>query len=165
MPAIPASHRDLLDGQFATLATVGPDGSPQLSEVWFLAEDDVIGLSLNTTRQKTKNLLANPAANLFLLDLAVPYRYLEVRGDAEISADDDPRRYSRLLSQVARNEWYLNRQLRAVEVAQRAEAAGAAATARRHRGERGDRRHPAPDPPGRHVCDCTREVAACRGTG
>ena len=89
MPAIPASHRDLLDGQFATLATVGPDGRPQLSEVWFLAEDDVIGLSLNTTRQKTKNLLANSAANLFLLDLAVPYRYLEVRGDAEISADDD----------------------------------------------------------------------------
>ena len=89
MPAIPASHRDLLDGQFATLATVGPDGRPQLSEVWFLAEDGVIGLSLNTTRQKTKNLLAIPAANLFLLDLAVPYRYLEIRGDAEISADDD----------------------------------------------------------------------------
>ncbi len=89
MPAIPASHRDLLTGQFATLATVGPDGRPQLSEVWFLAEDDVVGLSLNTTRQKTKNLLANPAANLFLLDLAVPYRYLEVRGDAEVSADDD----------------------------------------------------------------------------
>jgi PPOX class probable F420-dependent enzyme len=89
MPAIPASHRDLLDGQFATLATVGPDGRPQLSEVWFLAEDDVIGLSLNTTRQKTKNLLAKPAANLFLLDLTVPYRYLEIRGDAEISADDD----------------------------------------------------------------------------
>ena len=89
MPDIPASHRDLLDGQFATLATVGPDGRPQLSEVWFLAEGDTISLSLNTSRQKTKNLLANPAANLFLLDLAVPYRYLEIRGDAEISADDD----------------------------------------------------------------------------
>ena len=89
MPAIPASHHDLLHGQFATLATVGPDGRPQLSEVWFLAEDDTIGLSLNTARQKTRNLMANPAANLFLLDLAVPYRYLEVRGDAEISADDD----------------------------------------------------------------------------
>jgi PPOX class probable F420-dependent enzyme len=88
MPAIPASHRDLLDGQFATLATIGPDGRPQLSEVWFVAEDDTIALSLNTSRQKTKNLLANPAANLFLLDLAVPYRYLEIRGDAEISADD-----------------------------------------------------------------------------
>jgi len=86
---IPASHRDLLDGQFATLATIGPDGRPQLSEVWFRAEDDTIGLSLNTSRQKTKNLLANPAANLFLLDLAVPYRYVEIRGDAEISPDDD----------------------------------------------------------------------------
>ncbi len=89
MPAIPASHRDLLDGQFATLATIGPDGRPQLSEVWFIAEDDTIALSLNTSRQKTKNLRANPAATLFLLDLAVPYRYLEIRGDAEVSADDD----------------------------------------------------------------------------
>jgi PPOX class probable F420-dependent enzyme len=89
MPEIPASHRDLLDGQFATLATVGPDGRPQLSEVWFLAEEDTIGLSLNTTRQKTRNLMANPVANLFLLDLAVPYRYLEIRGDAQIWPDDD----------------------------------------------------------------------------
>jgi PPOX class probable F420-dependent enzyme len=89
MPAIPAPYRDLLDGQFATLATVGPDGRPQVSEVWFLADGDTVSLSLNTARQKTKNLLANPAANLFLLDLALPYRYLELRGDAEISADDD----------------------------------------------------------------------------
>lgn len=89
MPEIPASHRDLLDGQFATLATIGQDGRPQLSEVWFLAEGDTIGLSLNTSRQKTKNLMANAAANVFLLDLANPYRYLEIRGDAEISPDDD----------------------------------------------------------------------------
>ena len=89
MPAIPASHRDLLDGQFATLGTVGPDGRPQLSEVWFLAEGDTVAVSLNTSRQKTKNLKANPAVSLFLLDLAVPYRYLELRGDAEVAADDD----------------------------------------------------------------------------
>jgi PPOX class probable F420-dependent enzyme len=89
MQEIPASHRDLLDGQFATLATVGPDGRPQLSEVWFLAENDTVALSLNTARQKTRNLRANPAASVFLLDLAVPYRYLEIRGDAEITADDD----------------------------------------------------------------------------
>jgi PPOX class probable F420-dependent enzyme len=89
MTAIPASHRDLLDGQFATLATVGPDGRPQLSEVWFLADDDTVAISLNTARQKTKNLMANPAATLFLLDLAVPYRYLEIRGDAEITPDGD----------------------------------------------------------------------------
>ena len=89
MPEIPASHRDLLKGDFATLGTVGPDGRPQLSEVWFLAEGDTVGISLNTSRQKTKNLRANPAANLFLLDVAVPYRYLELRGDAEVTPDDD----------------------------------------------------------------------------
>jgi PPOX class probable F420-dependent enzyme len=89
MPAIPESHRDLLDGQFATLGTVGPDGRPQLSEVWFLADGDTVSTSLNASRQKTKNLRANPAASLLLLDLAVPYRYLELRGDVEITPDDD----------------------------------------------------------------------------
>ena len=89
MPEIPASHRDLLKGDFATLGTVGPDGRPQLSEVWFLAEGDSVGISLNTSRQKTKNLRANPAASLFILDVAVPYRYLELRGDAEVTPDDD----------------------------------------------------------------------------
>jgi PPOX class probable F420-dependent enzyme len=89
MPAIPASHRDLLDGEFATLATVGPDGRPQLSEVWFLADGDTVAISLNTARQKTENLRASPAATVFLLDLAMPYRYLEIRGDAEITPDDD----------------------------------------------------------------------------
>jgi PPOX class probable F420-dependent enzyme len=89
MPAIPASHQDLLDSQVATLATVGPDGRPQLSEVWFLADGQTVSISLNTVRQKTKNLMANPAANLFILDLAVPMRYLELRGDAEITPDED----------------------------------------------------------------------------
>jgi PPOX class probable F420-dependent enzyme len=89
MPEIPASHRDLLTGDFATLGTIGPDGRPQLSEVWFLAEGDTIGISLNNSRQKVKNLMANPAASLFILDVAVPYRYLELRGDAEVTPDDD----------------------------------------------------------------------------
>lgn len=61
MPEIPSSHRDLLDAQVATLATIGSDGRPQLSEIWFLADGDTVMLSLNTTRQKSKNLQANPA--------------------------------------------------------------------------------------------------------
>jgi PPOX class probable F420-dependent enzyme len=89
MPEIPASHRDLLDAQVATLATIGPDGRPQLSEIWFLAEGDTVSLSLNTTRQKTKNLQASRAATLLILDLENPYRYLEIRGDAEFTPDDD----------------------------------------------------------------------------
>jgi PPOX class probable F420-dependent enzyme len=89
MTVIPDSHRDLLSAQVATLATIGTDGRPQLSEVWFLAEGDTVSISLNSTRQKTKNLSRNPACNLFILDLANPYRYLELRGDAEITPDAD----------------------------------------------------------------------------
>ncbi|MDT7710647.1 MAG: hypothetical protein QOG20_6254 [Pseudonocardiales bacterium] len=89
MSGIPASHRDLLSAPVATFATIGPDGHPQLSEVWFLAEDDTLALSLNAVRQKVRNLRRNPACTLFILDLANPGRYLEIRGDAELAPDDD----------------------------------------------------------------------------
>ena len=89
MPSIPDSHQDLLDAEVASLATIGPDGHPQLSEVWFLAEGETVRISLNTSRQKTRNLLENPACALLILDLAQPYRYLEIRGDALIADDDD----------------------------------------------------------------------------
>jgi PPOX class probable F420-dependent enzyme len=89
MTAIPPSHRDLLAAQVATLATVGGDGRPQLSEVWFLAEDNTVRVSLNTARQKVKNLRRRPACSLLILDLAHPQRYLEIRGDAEIEPDPD----------------------------------------------------------------------------
>jgi PPOX class probable F420-dependent enzyme len=89
MTTFPDSHSDLLDGDFATLATVGRDGYPQLTEVWFLLDDGQLKTSLNTSRLKTRNLMQRPQCSLFLLDVANPYRYLEVRGDARIEPDDD----------------------------------------------------------------------------
>ena len=86
---VPESHAGLLQEQHATLATVGRDGRPQMSTVWFLAEDGQLQFSLNTNRQKTKNLQANPAIGVHILDSANPGRYLEVRGDARIEFDDD----------------------------------------------------------------------------
>jgi PPOX class probable F420-dependent enzyme len=85
----PTSHRDLLDAPVATIGTIGPDGRPHLSAVWFLYDDDQLKLSLHASRQKTKNLRRNPAVSLFILDLHNPLRYLEIRGDAELAADDD----------------------------------------------------------------------------
>jgi PPOX class probable F420-dependent enzyme len=87
MIRIPSSHHDLLNEQVLVLATIGPGGRPQLSNVWFLAEGDTIKMSLNTARQKVKNLQANPACSVIITGTP-PYRYLEVRGDAEITPDD-----------------------------------------------------------------------------
>jgi PPOX class probable F420-dependent enzyme len=89
MVDVPESHRDLLDAQVLTFATIAPDGRPQLSETWFLAEDGTVRLSLNTRRLKVRNLQRNPACTAFILDLANPMRYLELRGDAEVTPDDD----------------------------------------------------------------------------
>ena len=88
-PSVPSTHTDLLDASVATIATVGPDGRPQVSAVWFLADEGAVKVSLNVARQKTKNLAANPAVTVFILDLANPARYLEIRGDATVDADDD----------------------------------------------------------------------------
>jgi PPOX class probable F420-dependent enzyme len=89
MTDFPDTHRDLLDGQFASLATIGRDGFPQVTELWFLHDEGELKLSLNTARLKTRNLQRDPKVSLMLLDLEVPYRYLEVRGNARVEPDDD----------------------------------------------------------------------------
>jgi PPOX class probable F420-dependent enzyme len=89
MTDFPDSHRDLLDSEVATLATIDPRGFPQLSEVWFMFDDGEVRISLNTARLKTKNLQARPECSLFILDLANPYRYLEIRGRARVEPDGD----------------------------------------------------------------------------
>jgi PPOX class probable F420-dependent enzyme len=89
MATFPESHSDLLDAQVGTLATIDDDGYPQLSEVWFLLDDGELKLSLNTSRHKTKNLSSRPQCSLLIVDLQNPYRYLEVRGRANLEPDDD----------------------------------------------------------------------------
>ena len=89
MADIPDDYRDLLDAQFATLGTVEPDGTPQLSEIWFLQDDGEIRLSLNTARRKTQNLMQRPQCSLMILDIENPFRYVEVRGRARVEPDDD----------------------------------------------------------------------------
>ncbi len=86
---IPASHAALLDAPVATLATIDPNGRPQLTAVWFLAEDGVVRISLSEHRHKVRNLRANPAVSLIILDPETPYRTLELRGHAEIAPDPD----------------------------------------------------------------------------
>jgi PPOX class probable F420-dependent enzyme len=89
MTTFPQSHSDLLDAQVASLATIGGDGFPQQTELWFLYDEGELKLSLNTARLKTRNLMKRPQCSLMLLDLNNPYRYLVVRGNAQIEPDDD----------------------------------------------------------------------------
>jgi PPOX class probable F420-dependent enzyme len=88
--SFPESHRDLLQTDVASLATIGSDGYPQVTALWFLLDDNgTIKLSLNMARQKTKNLRDRPECTLFILDRANPVRYLEIRARAELNPDDN----------------------------------------------------------------------------
>jgi len=90
MTTFPETHRDLLKTDVAILATIGPDGYPQVTALWFLLdEDDEVKLSLNTSRKKVKNLQTHPECTLFILDRANPLRTLEIRARAELSLDED----------------------------------------------------------------------------
>ena len=90
MADLPESHRDLLGTNVATLATIGTSGFPQVSAIWFLYDEDgMIRLSLNTARQKVKNLQANPQCTLFIMDPTSPQRTLEIRARAELTPDPD----------------------------------------------------------------------------
>jgi PPOX class probable F420-dependent enzyme len=98
VPAISASHRDLLENpNTVVLATVGADGQPQVTAIWAMLDGEVVRTSLHKGRQKYKNLLAHPQVTLFVIDPKNPYRTLEVRATAEVTDDTDLEFLQRLL--------------------------------------------------------------------
>jgi len=86
---IPDTHIDLFQKRaFANLATLMPDGTPQVTPVWFDWDGTHVIINSARGRQKDKNMQRNAAVALSILDPDNPYRYLEVRGKvAEITED------------------------------------------------------------------------------
>ena len=89
--SIPPNHADILDAPLtAVLTTVGADGQPQSTAVWYLVDDDgVLKGSVTTDRQKYRNLSRNPKATLFVIDPANPFRTVEIRATVELAPDPD----------------------------------------------------------------------------
>ena len=78
---IPEKYADLFQKKaFANLATVMPDGTPQVTPVW--VDFDGTHLIVNSARgrRKDKNMSQNSSVALSIMDPDNPYRYLEVRG-------------------------------------------------------------------------------------
>jgi PPOX class probable F420-dependent enzyme len=78
----------LLDGRnYAVLATVNPDGSPQTSAMWVGRDGDDLLFSTVEGRVKHQNMLRDPRVSVTVLDSADPENYVELRGRVSISAD------------------------------------------------------------------------------
>lgn len=66
--------------EFATIATIEPDGRPQLSVVWVGYDGDDLLVSTLVGRRKHKNLMNDPRATVLIFPRDSPYNYVEVRG-------------------------------------------------------------------------------------
>jgi PPOX class probable F420-dependent enzyme len=87
---VPESHTGLLSQPLVgVFTTIGPDGLPQSTALWYLLDEGELKISVMTSRQKYKNLLANPRATLFILDPSSSGKTLEIRGEVEIRPDPD----------------------------------------------------------------------------
>ncbi|MFZ3569049.1 PPOX class F420-dependent oxidoreductase [Streptomyces sp. BH097] len=78
----------LLDSKvFIAVATIQPDGSPQVSPVWAKRDGDDVLFSTTVDRRKTKNLRADPRVTVMVQPADNPYAYAEIRGTAEITTE------------------------------------------------------------------------------
>jgi len=82
MAVIPDQYVDLLTQKkaFAGLATVMPDGSPQVTPVWFDYTNGLIRVNTAKGRVKQRNMQEGSPVALSIMDPDNPYRYIQVRG-------------------------------------------------------------------------------------
>src|ERR1700741_4585592 len=78
----------LLDGKnYAVLATVNPDGSPQTSVMWVGRDGDDLLFSTVVGRVKHRNMTRDPRVSVTVIDSADPESYVELRGLASMTPD------------------------------------------------------------------------------
>jgi len=90
MPATLDQYRDLLTQKkpIAALATTMPDGTPQVTPVWF--DFDGARLRVNTAkgRVKAQNMKEGSRVALMIVDPDNPYRYVQVRGRVAVATEN-----------------------------------------------------------------------------
>lgn len=78
---IPDSHKDILLGKnFAHVATLMPDGSPQVTPVWVDFDGGLVVFNTAEGRQKPRNLDRDGRVAISVIDHENPYRYIQIRG-------------------------------------------------------------------------------------
>ena len=95
-----ADVRRLLEGaNFASLATLMPDGSPKVEPVWVGREEDLVLVATDARSLKGRNLAADGRVALSVTDYENPYEQALIRGRVIESRDDNDLRVLDALSQ------------------------------------------------------------------
>jgi PPOX class probable F420-dependent enzyme len=88
MASLNDTVKSIVDGKnFATVATINADGSPQTSPVWITRDGDDLLFSTVVGRLKERNLRRDPRASVTILDHDNPYSYFEARGPVTLTEE------------------------------------------------------------------------------
>jgi PPOX class probable F420-dependent enzyme len=86
--SLSAETARLLDGpNYAVLATINADGSPQTSAMWVGRDGDDVLMSTVEGRVKHRNMVRDPRVSVTVLDSADPEIYVELRGSVTMTPD------------------------------------------------------------------------------
>lgn len=112
MAGIPEQYRDLFTKKaFGVVATVGKDGTPQLTPVWVDYDGTHVRFNTARGRVKDRNLKTNPKVALAIQDPDNPYRYVQVRGRvAEMTERGADEHIDALTKKYIGKDRYPNRQ-------------------------------------------------------
>ena len=81
MAELPAKAKALIDGKnFATVATLMKDGSPQVSVTWIAREGDIVIVNTTKDRVKARNALRDPRVAISVFSMQDPYDAVYIRG-------------------------------------------------------------------------------------
>lgn len=109
---IPEKYRDLFGKRaFGYLATLMPDGRPQVTPVWCDLKNGHVLFNSARGRQKDRNLRRDPRVAIAVVDPDNPYRYLEIRGRVvEITEQGADEHIDRLTKKYLNQDKYPYRQ-------------------------------------------------------
>ena len=115
---IPDQYRDLLDKRaFAHLATLMPDGRPQVTPVWCDFDGTHIRVNTAKGRVKDRNMRRARKVGISIMDPENPYRHLSVMGEVvDITEEGADAHIDRLAKKYLGKEKYPFRQPREVRV-------------------------------------------------
>jgi PPOX class probable F420-dependent enzyme len=81
LPKLDADARKILDGKnFIFLATVNPNGTPQVTPTWVDTDGDYIIINTAVGRVKHRNVGKNPQVALAITEHENPYKLMMIRG-------------------------------------------------------------------------------------
>jgi len=81
MKPLPDAVKKLIEGKtFANVATIMPDGSPQVTQTWVDHEGDLVLVNTFEGSQKSRNVRRNPKIALTVTDPSDPFNVAVIRG-------------------------------------------------------------------------------------